>query len=554
MSERSGARVLVDCLLAQSVDTVFGVPGESYLAVLDALHDVADRIRLVPNRQEGGAAFMAEAWGKLTGRPGICFVTRGPGATNAAIGVHTAMQNSSPMLLFVGQVARHMKGREAFQEIDFRAFFGPIAKWAVEIDDPDRVPEIASRAFAVAQTGRPGPVVVALPEDVLSAPTAARAGPPVRMPRAAPAPSDVAELARMLQRARAPVLIAGGGGWSDRGRADLRRFAEANRLPVLSAMRCHDVLDNSSPCYVGEAGLGKAAHVKRLIREADLVLAINVRFGEITTDGWSLLEVPRPRPALIHAHASDDELNKIHTADLPIHAGPDALMAALADLRLEAAWAEHTAAARAAFEAGLAAPPQPGDVDMGDVMRWLQANLPGDAILTNGAGNFATWPNKHFVFGPRHRLLGPQSGAMGYGLPAAIAAKIACPGRCAVCFTGDGDFQMTAQELGTAAQAGACPVVLIANNGIYGTIRMHQERTYPGRVSFTDLVNPDFAALARAYGIHGERVERTADFPAAFGRARAAGGVLDLAVSAEALTPRETLSEMRRRAEGASHA
>lgn len=542
----TGARLLVDCLLAQGVTTAFGVPGESYLAVLDALLDTP--IRMVPNRQEGGAAFMAAAWGKLTGAPGVCFVTRGPGATNAAIGVHTARQDSAPMILFVGQVGTDMKEREAFQEIDYRAAFGPLAKWATEIEAADRVPEIVSRAFAAARSGRPGPVVVALPENVLTAPTNAVAGPAARIPKPAPSTADLAEIARLLAGARAPLVLAGGGGWGEAARAGLRAFAEANRLPVLTAFRRQDLLDNSSPSYAGDAGLGKTPAVRALMREADLILALGPRFGEILTDGFALFPVPRMPATLVHAHASDTELNRVHTADLPIVAHPDALMPLLAGIRVDAsAWAGRTETAHAAWETSLATPPQPGALDMGEVTRHLDAILPDDAILTNGAGNFAIWTNKHFPFRGRRRLIGPQSGAMGYGVPAAIAAKIAFPERMVVALAGDGDFQMTSQELGTALQTGAWPIVLIVNNASYGTIRMHQERTYPGRVSFTDIVNPDFVALARAYGAHAERVTRTADFPDAFARAQASrsGAVLELVIDTESLTPRQTLSAMR---------
>ena len=550
---RTGAQLIVDCLLAQGVTTAFGVPGESYLAVLDALYDTP-AIRLVPNRQEGGAAFMAAAWGKLTGAPGIAFVTRGPGATNAAIGVHTARQDSSPMILFVGQVATTMREREAFQEVDYRAVFGGLAKWATEIDDADRIPEIVARAFATALSGRPGPVVVALPEDVLTAETDARAGPAVRIAKAAAPPEDIAEAARLLDGAERPLVIASGGGWGAAGREGLRAFAEANRLPVLVGFRCQDYLDNASPSYAGDAGLGKTPAVRRLMQEADVILAVGVRFGEILTDGYSLFEVPAMAAALIHAHASDAELNKVETAALPLHAHPDTLMPALAGLSLDGAarWAARTEAAHAAWRASLATPPQPGGLDMGEVVRHLQAVLPPDAILTNGAGNFATWTNKHFAFTGSQRLIAPQSGAMGYGVPAAIAAKVAHPERVVVAMAGDGDFQMTGQELGAALQAGAWPIVLIVNNRSYGTIRMHQERHYPRRVSFTDIVNPDFVSLAAAYGTHAERVTATADFPAAFARALASptGAVLDLVIDTESLTPRQTLSAIRAAAGG----
>ncbi len=547
---RTGAVALVDCLLAQGVTTTFGVPGESYLAVLDALHDVSGRIRLVPNRHEGGAAFMAEAWAKLTGRPGVVFVTRGPGATNAAIGVHTAMQAGTPLLVFVGQVGTGMRGRGAFQEVDYRAVFGSLAKWAVEIDAADRIPELVSRAFAVAQSGRPGPVVVALPEDVLSAATDAVAGPALRIARPAPDAGVIAEIGARLAAAAAPVVLVGGGGWTDDGRRALRAFAEANALPVLTEFRRQDVIDHDSAAYAGDAGLGKSAAVRAALAGADVILALGAELGEITTDGYTLLG----RQSLIHVHADADELNKVYAAALPAPADPDATARALAGIAVpgSAGRAERLGRLRAAHLAFLEAPPQPGDLDMGAVIAHLQAALPDDAILTNGAGNFAIWPNKHFRFHGRQRLLAPQSGAMGYGLPAAIAAKVASPERCVVAFAGDGDFQMTCAELGTAMQARACPIVLVVNNRSYGTIRMHQEKTYPGRVSFTELDNPDFPALARAYGFHGETVTRTGDFAAAFARARAAegGAVLELVVPVEAITPRATLSQLRGAATG----
>jgi len=545
----TGARLLVDCLLAQGTTTIFGVPGESYLAVLDALYDVADRIHLVPNRQEGGAGFMAAAWGKLTGTPGIAFVTRGPGATNASIGVHTARQDSSPMILFVGQVARAMREREAFQEVDYRAVFGPLAKWATEIDDAARIPEIVARAFAVALSGRPGPVVVALPEDMLSGPAEGAAGPAVKVPKPSPSAAEVAEVVRLLAAAERPLILAGGGGWGADGREGLRAFAEAAAIPVVVDFRRQDLIDNESPAYAGDAGLGKAGHVRALMTEADAILAVGTAFGEIVSDGYTLFGIPTMRARLLHAHASADELNRLHTADLPVHAHPDRLMPLLAAAAPPPSPArlERLAAAHAAWRASLDTPPQPGALDMGAVVRHLAAVLPPGAILTNGAGNFAIWSNKHLPFTRGMRLLGPQSGAMGYGLPAAIAAKIARPEACVVCLTGDGDFQMTMQELGCAMQAGAAPIVLLVNNASYGTIRMHQERTYPGRVSFTDIANPDFVAIGRAYGLHAERVNDTAGFPDAFERATmsATGALIELVIDTESLTPRQTLSAMR---------
>ena len=543
---RNGGQLLVESLVALGARKGFGVPGESYLAVLDALHDTGGQLDFVLCRNEGGAAFMAAAWGKLTGSPGICFVTRGPGVTNASIGIHTAMQDSVPILVFVGQVGTDMRGREAFQEIDYRAVFGTMAKWAVEIDDVARIPEILGRAWVTATTGRPGPVVIALPEDMLTAQTdvAPLAG-PARVAEPAPAPEAMSEALALLAAAERPLILIAGANWTGAGRAALRGFAEASDIPVVAAFRFQDQFDKFSPVYCGEAGVGMPPHVKALVRDADVILAINTRFGEMTTDGYTLLSVPVPRQRLIHVHPSDREIGKVYQPALGIHAGPNAFAAALTPVR--GGWSDWRARGRTAWEASLDAPAQPSPVDMVAVMAHLREVLPADVILTNGAGNFTVWPNKFFKFGPEARLLAPQSGAMGYGLPAAVAAKVACPERVVVCFAGDGDFQMNCQELGTAMQAGAQPIALILNNGIYGTIRAHQERQYPGRVSGTTMENPDFTMLARAYGYHAERVERTEDFPAAFARALASetGAVLDLAISAEALTPRQTLSQMR---------
>lgn len=541
----NGGQLLVQSLLALGATKGFGVPGESYLAVLDAFHD-APAFDFVLCRNEGGAAFMAAAWGKLTGSPGLCFVTRGPGVTNASIGIHTAMQDSAPMIVFVGQVGTDMIGREAFQEIDYRAVYGTMAKWAVEVDHVARLPEILSRAWITATTGRPGPVVIALPEDMLTSQTATPplTG-PARIAEPAPAPQAMDEALALLAGAERPLVLLGGCNWTGAGRQAMQAFAEASDIPVIVAFRYQDRFDNHSPCYAGEAGVGMPPHVRALIREADVILAVNVRFGEMTTDGYTLLSVPVPSQTLIHAHGSDREIGKIYQPALGIHAGPNALAAALRPVKGK--WTEWRAKARAVYEASFDAPPQPSPVDMVAVTAHLREVLPEDVVLTNGAGNFTVWPNKFFRYGPKARLLAPQSGAMGYGLPAAIAAKVENPARTVVCFAGDGDFQMNCQELATAAQAGAQPIVLILNNGIYGTIRAHQERNYPGRVSGTTMTNPDFAALARAYGFHGERVETTADFPSAFARALASktGAVLDLNISAEALTPRQTLSQMR---------
>ncbi len=548
MGERHGGHLLVESLLALGARTGFGVPGESYLAVLDGLYDTRGNLDLILCRNEGGAAFMASAYGKLTGNPGLCFVTRGPGATNASIGVHTAMQDSSPMILFVGQIDTQMRGREAFQEVDYRAFFGPIAKWATEIDHVDRIPEVLSRAWTTALSGRPGPVVIALPEDMLaSVPTATALTRSVIVNPPVASSETMLAVRKEIALAKRPVILMGGGGWTDEGSEALQRFAEASDIPVVAAFRYQDRYDNHSRTYAGDAGVGMLPTVRKTLQQADLILAIGVRFGEMTTDAYSLFELPDMSQRLIHVHISDRELGKIYQPDIAVHAGANGFAAALAETRLSGDWSEWRKTAREGYEATFSLPVQPGPVDMSVVIAHLRDRLPDDAILTNGAGNFAIWPNKYFPFGPGQRLLAPQSGAMGYGLPAAVAAKVAYPERTVVCFAGDGDFQMNAVELGTAMQAGARPIVLILNNGTYGTIRMHQERHYPARVSGTDLVNPDFAALARAYGFHGERVESTEEFAEAFERAMASetGAVLDLATATEALTPRQTLSQIR---------
>jgi acetolactate synthase I/II/III large subunit len=543
---RNGGQLLVECLVALGATKAFGVPGESYLAVLDALHDTKGRLDFILCRNEGGAGFMASAWGKLTGSPGICMVTRGPGASNASIGVHTAMQDSSPMLLFIGQVGADMRGREAFQELDYRAMFGSVAKWAVEIDRVERIPEILSRAWITATIGRPGPVVIALPEDMLTAMTdAAPLSGHARVAEPAPDAETVSDALALLSDAKRPLILTGGTNWTKQGRAHLQSFAEESAIPVAAVFRYQDQFDNHSPVFAGEAGVGMATHVKALIRDADVILAINIRFGEMTTDAYTLLSVPVAKQQIIHVHPSDREIGKVYQPVLGIHAGPNAFSAMLKPI--EGGWHEWRANARKAYEASFDAPAQPSPVDMVAVMQHLRAVLPDDVILTNGAGNFTVWPNKFFKFGQKARLLAPQSGAMGYGVPAAIAAKIAYPERTVVCFAGDGDFQMNCQELATALQADAQPIILIVNNGIYGTIRAHQERNYPARVYGTTMVNPDFSALAKAYGFHAERVENTGDFEAAFARALASktGAVLDLNIAADAITPRQTLNQMR---------
>lgn len=543
----SGGHLLVKSLQSLGAEKCFGVPGESYLDVLDALHDVKQSIQFVLCRNEGGAAFMAEAYGKLTGQPGICMVTRGPGATNASIGVHTAMQNSTPMILFVGQVGTDVRGREVFQEIDYRAYFGSVAKWVVEIDDAQRIPEILSRAWTTALSGRPGPVVIALPENMLTSYTDAMPCKPVRIAEPAPPTTALSELTELVEQARKPLVLIGGGGWKADGCAAIERFAQNNNLPVAVVFRFHDLFNNHSDCYVGEAGVGMAPGLQAIIREADLILAIGIRFGEMTTGAYTLMDVPFASKTLIHAHASATELGKIYLPDLPIHTGPNQMALALEKISVSGDWEQWQKKNRQTYLDGFKAPVQPGTVDMVAITKHLREVLPDDVIVTNGAGNFAAWPNKFLRYGPKQRLLAPQSGAMGYGVPAAIAAKVVEPNRTVVCFAGDGDFQMNCQELGTAMQANAQPIILILNNGSYGTIRMHQERHYPERVSGTELVNPDFVALAKAYGFHAEKVSHTNEFADAFSRALASdsGAVIELMISTNAITPHQTLEQIR---------
>ena len=544
---KTGGELLVETLVNLGASKSFGVPGESYLPVLDALYDTQGAFDFVLCRNEGGAAFMASAYGKLTRSPGICFVTRGPGATNASIGVHTAMQDSSPMILFVGQIGTDVREREAFQEVDYRAVFGSMVKWATEIEHTERVPEMVARAWKVAMSGRPGPVVVALPENTLGGVTATAH--PVKHARAliepAPDASALAEARSLLAQAQRPLMIVGGSMISEQSQRRLERFAENSNIPAITAFRYQDCFDNNSSAFCGEAGVGMPAHVQRLIREADTILAVNVRFGEMTTNAYTLMDVPVPRQQLIHVHGADSELGKIYVPTIGIQAGPNAFAQALEPIDRPATdWSQD---ARATYEAFLDVQAQPSPVDMASVIKYLRTVLPDDVILTNGAGNFTVWSNKFLPLGPDARLLAPQSGAMGYGIPAAIAAKVAHPERRVVCFAGDGDFQMNCQELATAKQAGAQPIILILNNGIYGTIRAHQETHFPGRVSATTMESPDFTMLAQSYGFHGERVSRTEDFAAAFERALASptGAVLDLEIAAEAITPAKTLSQIR---------
>ena len=548
----TGGKILVDALHAHGVDLAFCVPGESYLAVLDALYDVRDAIRLIVCRQEGGAAFMAEAYGKLTGRPGICFVTRGPGATNASIGVHTAYQDSTPMILFIGQVGSDVAEREAFQEIDYRRMFGPMTKWVAQIERADRVAEYVSRAFQVAVSGRAGPVALALPEDMLVAQAPILPLLPYRPVKPHPGAADLERLLRMLREAQRPLLMLGGGDWSEAASDDARAFAEAWNLPVACTFRRQDLLDNRHANYVGEIGIVTSAELKQRVRDADLVLAAGPRLGEMTTSGYTLFDIPTPRQRIVHVHPGSEELGRVYRAELMINAGMAEFCAAARRLPAIAkpAWAQWTAALRAEYLKTLEPGSSPGQINMSEVVVWLRSRLPEGSIITNGAGNFSGWPQRFHQYTGFRTQLAPTNGAMGYGVPAAIAAKLVHPTRTVVCFAGDGDFLMTGQELATAVQYSASVVFIVLNNNMYGTIRMHQERDYPARVHGSDLRNPDFAALARAYGAHGEIVERTQDFAPAFERAVSAGrpAVLELRIDPEAITTRTTLTQVRAQA------
>jgi len=548
----TGGEILARSLSAQGADHVFCVPGESHLGLLDALYDAKDRIRLVVCRHEAGAANMADAYGKLTGRPGIALVTRGPGATHASVGIHTAFQDSTPVLLLVGQARRDVLDREAFQEIDYRRMFGQLAKWVAQVDDPRRIPEYVSHAFHTAMSGRPGPVVLALPEDVLTEQAVAKAAPRAQRVAASPSPEQMSRLRTMLSAARRPIAILGGSGWTQKACDDLRHFAESWKLPVSCAFRFQDLFDNAHPLYAGDVGIGINPKLAERIRETDLALVLGPRLGEMTTGGYSLFEVPSPRQTLVHVHSGAEELGRVYAADLPINAGMPELASALARLEPERApaWETDSAAAHADYLAWNAPVKIPGAVQLAEIVRSLGERLGPDAIVCNGAGNYTSWVHRFHQYRRFKSQLGPTSGAMGYGVPAAIAAKSVHPDRTVVAFAGDGCFLMTGQELATAMRHRLAVVVVVVNNGQYGTIRMHQERHYPGRVFATGLVNPDFAAYARSFGAHGELVQETAEFAPALDRALASGlpALIEIRIPEEAITPQTTLSAIRARA------
>ena len=549
---RTAAEVLVDGLVAQGVTHVFCVPGESYLAVLDAFVDRA--ITAVVCRQEAGAAIMAEAWGKATGRPGVCFVTRGPGAANAMHGIHIAQQGSTPMILFVGQVARGVRGREAFQELDYPAVFGSMTKWTDEIRDANRIPELLARAFSAAMNGRPGPVVLSLPEDMLSERVAVADAPRVEPAEAAPTTADLARLVALLEGARAPMLVLGGSRWDEASCAAVRRFAERWALPVATSFRRLPLLDALHDGYAGDLGIGANPKLLARLRAADLLLVFGGRLGDVPSQGYELIDIPRPTCRLVHVHPEPGELGRVYAADLAVAATPSGLAEALETLSPAAPppWAGSAAAAHGEYVAwSETATPQPGGVNLGEIVVWLREQLPPEAVIANGAGNFAAWVGRFF----RVRRLGghaaPMSGSMGYGVPAAVAMQLLHPDAPVVCFTGDGDFLMNGQEFATAVQHGLPIVVVVCDNGLYGTIRMHQEREYPGRPSATALRNPDFAAYARAFGGFGATVGATADFAAAYAAARASGlpAILHLKIDPDAILPGTTLGAIREAAE-----
>jgi acetolactate synthase-1/2/3 large subunit len=547
---RAGGQILVDQLAAQGVEHVFCVPGESYLAVLDALHDSALQVTVC--RQEAGAAMMAIGAARLSGRPGVCFVTRGPGATNAAHGVHIAEHDSTPLILFIGQVERGMLGRGAFQEMDYKAFFGSTAKWVVEIEDAARIPEIVQRAFHVAMQGRPGPVVIALPEDVLTDRVSVADAERVEPAPIWPGLTQMAELQKMLWAARRPIVILGGGGWSERACAALRRFAERFDLPVATSFRRATLFDADHPNYAGEIGIGPNPKLKARIEEADLVLLIGGRMSEMASQSYTLFSIPTPRQKLVHIHADAGEIGRLYHPSLGIVATPPAFCAALEGMQPPNAlpWAGRTREARADFlDWTERAPAMPGRVQLGEIMLWLRAHAP-DAIITNGAGNYATWVGRFLRYRRFDQQIAPTSGSMGFGVPTAVAAKRMLPEHMVIAFAGDGCFLMNGQEFATAVQYGAAIIVIVVDNGMYGTIRMHQEREYPGRISATALQNPDFAAYARAFGGHGETIEDTADFAPAFERAAASGkpAILHVKIDPEAITPTTTLTAIREKA------
>ncbi len=549
MKPRSGGNILIESLRAHGVKKIFCVPGESYLDALDALHGAND-IRTVTCRQEGGAAFMAEAYGKLTGHPGVCFVTRGPGACNASIGVHTAMQDSTPFILLVGQVGRDMMGREAFQEIDYRDMFKPpITKWATQIEKVSDIPRVMKEAFEIATSGRPGPVVIALPEDMLCDESDIVVQPPANQPHFAPKHSDIEKMKELLASAQKPVVIVGGGSWTDSAIETFENFCLQASLPVVAGFRRQDAFHNDHPCYAGVLGTTIDAKLVKAVMDSDLIIAVGTRLGEMLTQGYTVITPPQPKQKLIHVYPDSSELNKVYKADLAIHSSVTEFAKAVSGLEIDgSAWKDHTTALRSQYTDWTAIKSRDKfALDLDGVIEDLINELPKDAVITTDAGNFSGWAQRFVSYNRPMRLLAPTSGAMGYGVPAAVAASLTYPDRAVVGFMGDGGFMMTGQEIATAMHEGARPVLLVFNNGMYGTIRMHQEKHYPGRVSATDLTNPDFAALARSYGAEGIAVEKTADFLPAFRKALASKKpvLIELRMDPQQITTAKKLSEIK---------
>ena len=549
---RSGGRILVDQLRVHGVDTAFCVPGESYLDVINALYDYRDEIRLIVTRQDGGASFMAEAYGKASGKPGICLVTRGPGATNASIGVHTAYQDSTPMILLIGQVGGDVVEREAFQEVDYRRMFGQMAKWVAQIDRAERIPEYLSHAFHLCMSGRRGPVVLALPEDMLVTEANVPDASPFHAAKPAPQAGAMDQLRDMLETSKRPMVLLGGGGWSQQACEEIREFVEANNLPVACTFRRQDLIDNRHPNYCGDVGIGINPKLAKRIGETDLIIAVGPRLGEMTTNTYTLFEVPSPSQKLVHVHPGIEELGRVYQADLMINSdmGEFARLAARMPAVDSAGWRDWTHQGHADYLANIEPQASPGPVDMAAIMMEFRKQLPADAIMTNGAGNFSGWVQRYWQYGGFRTQIAPTNGAMGYGVPAGVAAKVANPDRVVVSFSGDGCFMMNGQEMATAVQYGLKVLFIVINNGMYGTIRMHQERDYPARVHATALHNPDFAALARAYGMHGAVVSRTEEFAGALAEALAheTAALIEIRIDPEAITTRGKLSAIRDKA------
>ena len=545
--KKSGANILVECLANQGTKKIFGVPGESYLSVINALIDYSSQIQWIGARQEGGASFMAAAYAQLTGKTGICFVTRAPGATNASIGIHTAFQGSIPLILFIGQVSSNISGREAFQELDYKEMYSGMAKWIYEIQDVDRIPEILSRAFNIANNGRPGPVVISLPEDILSLLSDANPSSKINIIEPSLSEEVVLNIKEKLLKSKKPVFIVGGTCWNTEGITQLNSFIENNNFPVISSFRRQDIFNNHSSSYAGVCSFINTPKLNDALNEADLIFAFNTLLGDITTSNYNLWLNQIETRVVIQSHASLLEIGKVYQVDLAINSGPNYLASKLNNLGKIGDWSSHTSLLRSDYIKGLEIKEQPGQVDMGKIINYLQDKLPEDVILTNGAGNFSTWSNLLFKFGKKARLLAPTSGAMGFGLPAAIAAKITNPNRTVICFAGDGDFQMNMAELGTALHYKAFPIILLLNNSSYGTIRMHQEKSYPDRVYGTDIENPDYSMIAKAYGIPSYQVNKTEEFQQFFDKVIKSekGAIIEIILDIQSISPHKTLNEIK---------